>query len=92
MTWGKALLCWTATPERSLELTLAINNKFGLDGWDPCSYGGVLWCHGLFDGPSGNILPLITCVIGIQDNIFSLLLTVERWMFAISGPDCSSFA
>eukprot|EP00198_Chlamydomonas_reinhardtii_P013115 XP_001702452.1 CPD photolyase type II [Chlamydomonas reinhardtii] len=24
---------------------------FALDGCDPASYGGVLWCFGLFDGP-----------------------------------------
>lgn len=22
-----------------------------MDGCDPCSYGGVLWCFGMFDGP-----------------------------------------
>ena len=25
--------------------------RFALDGCDPASYGGVLWCFGLFDGP-----------------------------------------
>lgn len=25
--------------------------RFCLDGCDPCSYGGVLWCFGMFDGP-----------------------------------------
>lgn len=51
MTWGKGPLQWTAGPAQALELTLALNDRYALDGCDPCSVGGVLWCFGLFDGP-----------------------------------------
>lgn len=49
MTWGKALLAWTASPERALRMAIDLNHRYALDGRDPCSYGGILWCFGQFD-------------------------------------------
>jgi photolyase PhrII len=51
MTWGKALLDWTPTPAAALERLLELNHRYALDGRDPSSYGGILWCLGLFDRP-----------------------------------------
>jgi len=49
MTWGKALLPWTPGPGRALKLLIDLNHRFALDGSDPNSYGGLLWCLGQFD-------------------------------------------
>lgn len=51
MTWGKALLPWTPSPGRAMQLTMDLNHRYALDGRDPNSYGGVLWCFGQFDRP-----------------------------------------
>ncbi len=51
MTWGKQLLTWFDNPRKALRMTLDLNNRFALDGRDPSSYGGILWCFGLFDRP-----------------------------------------
>ena len=51
MTWGKALLNWTPDRSRCLELLLDLNHRYALDGRDPSSYGGLLWCLGQFDRP-----------------------------------------
>lgn len=51
MTWGKALLNWTQTPGHALDLLIDLNHRYALDGRDPSSYGGLLWCLGLFDRP-----------------------------------------
>ena len=51
MTWGKALLPWAASPGRALHLCIDLNHRFALDGRDPNSYGGILWCFGQFDRP-----------------------------------------
>ncbi|OYP30996.1 FAD-dependent oxidoreductase [Rhodopirellula sp. MGV] len=51
MTWGKAFLSWTGSPDRALQLTLDLNHRYALDGRNPSSYGGVLWCFGQFDRP-----------------------------------------
>ncbi|MEM7622204.1 MAG: FAD-dependent oxidoreductase [Planctomycetota bacterium] len=49
MTWGKAILNWTKSPEDTLRLLLDLNHRFALDGSDPNSYGGLLWAMGQFD-------------------------------------------
>lgn len=51
MTWGKALLQWSGSPQAALGRLLHLNHRYALDGCDPASYGGVLWCFGQFDGP-----------------------------------------
>lgn len=51
MTWGKMLHQWTDSPEQTLRWLLDLNNRLALDGRDPSSYGGLLWCLGLFDRP-----------------------------------------
>ena len=49
MTWGKAILQWTRSPEEALQTIIDLNHRYALDGSDPNSYGGILWCMGLFD-------------------------------------------
>ncbi|MFO0940571.1 MAG: FAD-dependent oxidoreductase [Pirellulales bacterium] len=51
MTWGKAILNWTADAEQALRTMLDLNHRYALDGRDPASYGGILWCLGQFDRP-----------------------------------------
>ncbi len=51
MTWGKALLEWSKSPVQALERLIDLNHRFALDGRDPASYGGILWCLGQFDRP-----------------------------------------
>lgn len=51
MTWGKNVLRWTRRPEKALGTVIDLNHRFALDGRDPCSYGGLLWCFGQFDRP-----------------------------------------
>jgi len=51
MTWGKALLQWTPDAAGALRLLIDLNHRYALDGRDPASYGGILWCLGLFDRP-----------------------------------------
>jgi len=49
MTWGKQLLCWARSPAHALELLFDLNDRYALDGQDPNSVTGVLWCLGAFD-------------------------------------------
>jgi deoxyribodipyrimidine photo-lyase len=49
MYWGKKILEWSKTPEHAFRTTLAINNKYFLDGRDPNSYAGVAWVFGVHD-------------------------------------------
>lgn len=51
MLWGKSVLLWTARYKHALDHLIHLNNKYGLDGRDPSSYGGIQWCFGKFDRP-----------------------------------------
>lgn len=51
MTWGKAVLSWTRSPQEALATLLDLNHRYALDGSDPNSYGGILWCLGMLDRP-----------------------------------------
>ena len=51
MTWGKAVLRWTSDAKHALRRMIDLNHRYALDGRDPASYGGILWCLGQFDRP-----------------------------------------
>ncbi|MEM1165822.1 MAG: FAD-dependent oxidoreductase [Planctomycetota bacterium] len=51
MTWGKAVASWTPGPGAALAWLIDLNHRYALDGSDANSYGGLLWCLGLFDRP-----------------------------------------
>ncbi len=51
MTWGKAILDWSSGHQQSLARLIDLNHRYALDGRDPASYGGILWCLGQFDRP-----------------------------------------
>jgi photolyase PhrII len=59
MTWGKAFLPWVEKPERALQWMIDLNHRYALDGNDPNSYGGLLWCLGLFDRPFKPPQPIV---------------------------------
>ena len=62
MTWGKALPLWTPSPARALELLVDLNHRYALDGGDPASLGGILWCLGQFDRPFSPEVPVLGAV------------------------------
>jgi deoxyribodipyrimidine photo-lyase len=51
MLWGKKVLEWSESPEEAYGILEHLNNKYAIDGRDPNSYTGILWCFGLFDRP-----------------------------------------
>lgn len=51
MLWGKRVIEWQRNYEMAFELLVHLNNKYALDGRDPNSYAGILWCFGKHDRP-----------------------------------------
>ncbi len=51
MLWGKKVIEWQPSYETAFELLVHLNNKYALDGRDPNSYAGILWCFGKHDRP-----------------------------------------
>ncbi len=62
MTWGKALLQWKQDPSAVLAAMIDLNHRYALDGRDPASYGGILWCLGQFDRPFSPEQPVLGSV------------------------------
>ena len=62
MLWGKKVLEWSPSPERALAVMLELNNRYALDGRDPNSTSGILWCLGRYDRPWGPERPIFGTV------------------------------
>ncbi|WP_298039467.1 deoxyribodipyrimidine photolyase [uncultured Desulfuromonas sp.] len=58
MLWGKKILEWTPSPQDALETMIAFNDRYALDGRDPNSYSGILWCLGRYDRAWGPERPI----------------------------------
>ncbi len=54
MLWGKTFLLWTSSYEQARAWMFHLNDKYAIDGRDPNSVGGIMWCLGLWDRPWGN--------------------------------------
>lgn len=51
MLWGKNVIAWSRSYDEAFETLVHLNNKYCLDGRDPNSYAGILWCFGKHDRP-----------------------------------------
>lgn len=49
MLWGKLVIEWTKSYEEAFAILEHLNNKYCLDGRNPNSYAGILWCFGKHD-------------------------------------------
>jgi deoxyribodipyrimidine photo-lyase len=51
MLWGKLVIQWTKNYVDAFNILEDLNNKYCLDGRNPNSYAGILWCFGKHDRP-----------------------------------------
>ena len=54
MYWGKKIIEWSPTCQAALETMVRIHDRYALDGRDPNTYTGIMWCFGLHDRPWQN--------------------------------------
>ncbi len=64
MLWGKRILTWTKTPQDALAVMLRLNDTYALDGRDPNSISGIMWCLGRFDRgwPERDVFGKVRCM------------------------------
>ncbi len=86
MTWGKAFPGWTADADASIAAALALNHRYALDGRDPASHGGILWCHGLFDRPFRPPSPVLGEVRARPTDAHAARLDVARYAAMTGAP------
>lgn len=58
MLWGKKVIEWRGTYDDAFRLLERLNNKYALDGRNPNSYAGILWCFGKHDRAWGPERPV----------------------------------
>ena len=51
MLWGKKILQWSPDPRTAVAWMFELNHRYALDGRDPNSASGILWCCGRYDRP-----------------------------------------
>jgi deoxyribodipyrimidine photo-lyase len=51
MYWGKKAIEWSRSYEEALATMVYLHGRYALDGRDPNTYAGILWCFGLHDRP-----------------------------------------
>jgi deoxyribodipyrimidine photo-lyase len=62
MLWGKKILEWSPTPRDAVAAMIELNDSLALDGRDPNSYAGIMWCLGRYDRPWAPERPIFGCV------------------------------
>jgi hypothetical protein len=86
MTWGKAFATWLPSPPRALDFALYNNDRYALDGSDPCSVGGVLWCFGLFDGPKVPDRPVLGSVRARPSSVHAKRFSAQTLRLHLNLP------
>jgi deoxyribodipyrimidine photo-lyase len=62
MLWGKKIIEWSATPQEALATMIRLHHRYALDGRNPNTYTGILWCFGKHDrawGPQRPVFGLV---------------------------------
>lgn len=90
MTWGKAFLNWTDSPARSLQMAIDLNHRYALDGRDPSSYGGLLWCFGQFDRPFEPEVPVFGTVRPRELEVHEKRLDMTKYLRIVDRPICAN--
>lgn len=62
MLWGKKIIEWSKTPQEALATMIGLHHRYALDGRNPNTYTGILWCFGKHDrawGPQRQVFGLV---------------------------------
>lgn len=86
MTWAKAIVGWSRSPDEALAHLVDLNHRYALDGNDPNSYGGLLWALGLFDRPFKPEKPVLGTVRPRDVESHMRRLDMDRYRTHIKRP------
>lgn len=89
MSWGKAMIAWTDLPARALQLAIDLNHRYALDGRDPSSYGGLLWCFGQFDRPFEPEVPIYGSVRPGSIEAHEARIDLPKYLQIVDRAMCS---
>jgi len=84
MLWGKKILEWSEHPRDALRVMLHLNDRWAVDGRDPNSYNGILWCLGRYDRGWPQ-RPVFGKVRSMSSEATRRKVSLERWLEQWSG-------
>lgn len=86
MTWGKGVLRWCGDPRRALRVMVDLNHRYALDGRDPSSHLGLMWCLGYADRPFRPAQPGWGWVRPREIEDHARRLDVDRYASRVTRP------
>lgn len=85
MLWGKKIIHWSESAEDALRIMIHLNNKYALDGRDPNSYCGILWCFGRADRAWGPKRPVFGSLRYMTSDSARKKLQMTKYLRRYSG-------
>ncbi len=85
MTWGKAIADWSGDPAEALARLHDLNDRYAIDGRDPNSIGGLLWCLGLFDRPFPENRPVTGTIRARSTSVHAKRLDLPAYRELVDG-------
>jgi len=85
MLWGKKILEWSPSPEDALATMFRLNDRWALDGRDPNSSSGILWCLGRHDRPWGPERPVFGTVRWMSTAAATKKLLLDEYLRRHAG-------
>ena len=92
MLWGKKILEWSKTPEHALATAIHLNDRYAVDGRDPNSYSGILWCFGRYDRAWGPERPIFGTIRFMSSDSAGKKLWLEQYLERYSEEPSRSSA
>ncbi|HEX9981949.1 MAG TPA: deoxyribodipyrimidine photolyase [Thermoanaerobaculia bacterium] len=84
MLWGKKIIEWSETPEEAHATMLRLHDRWAIDGRDPNTHAGVLWCFGKHDRPWAPERPIFGTIRWMSSD--STARKMGPWLKAMSPP------
>jgi deoxyribodipyrimidine photo-lyase len=88
MLWGKKIIEWTATYEEAFAVMEHLNNKYALDGRNPNSYAGILWCFGKHDRAWGPERPVFGTLRYLSSDSWRRKVDAKAYIAKYSWKQC----
>ena len=85
MLWAKKILEWSASSRQALATMIELNNRYALDGRNPNSYSGIMWCLGRFDRPWAPQRPIFGCIRYMSSDNTARKMRVKGYLARYAG-------
>jgi hypothetical protein len=90
MLWGKKIIEWSETPEEAHRTMVRLHDVYALDGRDPNTHAGILWCFGKHDRPWAPERPIFGTIRGMSSEMTKKKVRLKEIADAVAR--CGGFS